>query len=341
MPKTVLMVQPQRGEKFAGIERAIQNISAILTTLGIRVQHDVRTTSSSPSERRTTYVIAHEPLASDDIDMFYCHTFLCAGSKLFRDTNTVCTHVINSRCPLDWYFHRCGCCKSPLEARRLWVRAANIKSWLAQGTFDIGVASHWMAQYLKNEGIDPRRLILLPLAWSEGCGADANWEARRQVTYIGRLSYQKGVQLLPILSTLIPDIGIDVFGEGYMSEPLRHQITSAGATASLRLRGSLPFSFVTNELLRTAVLLAPSLCPEPYGLSVSEARHAGAWVLATERGAMPEWAAIDPGVQLVDYSRPQLAAQVIRSCIHTPPPPPPDYGSRSLAAWQAWWDRCA
>lgn len=339
MPDSVLLLQPERGEHLAGTERAIRNISDILATLGIPVMHGEHVSHPRSPRCKDTYIIGNEPSLENDIDMFFCHTFLCGGGKLFRDTNTVCTHAINAGCPLDWYVHRCGSCKSPLAARREWSRAKQLKRWIRRGTFEIGVASDWMAHYLEQEGARPQRIMRLPLAWDKDRAHHAPWPQRSQVAYIGRLSYQKGVQLLPAVARLIPDIGVDVYGSGYLEESLHRRCAELGTANALRIHGPLSFDAVAHQLHRTAVLLAPSLCPEPYGLSLSEARCAGAWVIATSRGAFPEWAARDPGVRLVDYSRPDLVTRTIRACMHTPAPVPPNYNELSLSAWQAWWSR--
>jgi glycosyltransferase involved in cell wall biosynthesis len=107
------------------------------------------------------------------------------------------------------------------------------------------------------------------------------WEARRGGLYIGRLSAEKGIDVLIDAAGRQPHATIKVVGGG----PLEPQI---GAAFGERHLGFQPHDRVQAMLHEAQYLIAPSTCYETFGLALVEAFAAGTPVIASRHGAFAE-----------------------------------------------------
>lgn len=342
MNTTVIQVIGQPGDAGYGISRAARNIDRILSE--IHVAHltvgpgDV---DQAVRELPQPYVIVHDALPeTPHVDMFILHTFLCAGSKLFRHDDHVCGHPIGGRCLFDWYAGPCGSHKSPLQALSSHSRALRLGAWIRDSRFTVAVASEYMRSYIMEEGCPADRVVAVPLyhpvrSTDERPLVDSERARTVPLAYVGRLSYAKGPQQLIPLLKADPTLTCDFVGEGYLSDDLWKAATQADVMDRCHLCGSLPFVDVDPYLRTVRVVAVPTLLPEPYGLIVGEARSAGCWVLAEPRGGLSEWATNDTGVVLVRFSDIPNTLAALKRALREPAPPCPDYGHQAAAAWAA------
>ncbi len=109
------------------------------------------------------------------------------------------------------------------------------------------------------------------------------------VLYAGRLSSEKGVDVLIDAAKLLP-VGIDVTiaGDGPELATLRIRAETAGVADRVRFTGRLP-SAELHELMRaSAVVVAPSRWYENQPMIVLEAFGCARPVVASDLGGMPE-----------------------------------------------------
>ena len=103
--------------------------------------------------------------------------------------------------------------------------------------------------------------------------------------YVGRLSQEKGVQLLLEAWREQGDVPLTIAGTGPEEAALREQ---AAGMPGVRFAGWLSRDAVQAELARAAFVVAPSLCYENFPLAVAEAMAAGKPVIASHPTAMSD-----------------------------------------------------
>jgi glycosyltransferase involved in cell wall biosynthesis len=139
--------------------------------------------------------------------------------------------------------------------------------------------------------------------------------ARDGFLFVGRIVDYKGVALLPIASSLMPESApIRIIGDG----PLAAEIEKVAATdPAIHYLGRQPQPTVSREMKAAIALLVPSINYETFGLTIAEAYACGTPVIASRHGAMAELIKdgetgllFDPG----DAS--DLAAKITWACQH-------------------------
>lgn len=131
------------------------------------------------------------------------------------------------------------------------------------------------------------------------------------VLYVGRLSVEKGVRLLPGLARAIAPMPLVVAGEG----PLGPWLESERKTApNLKLLGYVEEAALAGWLAAAAVVVAPSLFYEHFGYVVAEALLAARTVVASAIGALPELVEHErTGLRVAPGDAAALAAAVRRA----------------------------
>lgn len=228
-----------------------------------------------------------EWLASEFPTVAFLHDHFplaCPGyGKFLKDTDATCERRAGPFCILAPWIQGCG-------SRRPWVhlpryvastraltRRSRVKRYL--------VASRYMARELIQNGIasDHVRVVGLPgpAAWGEPGGGES-------VLFVGRLTQDKGPAVLLEALGRLKKKPLSVFaGEG----PLRSSLVARAA--DLGLDAEFP-GWVGGEGLRhafetAAIVVVPSLWPEPFGLVGLEAMAAGRPVIGFNRGGIGEW----------------------------------------------------
>ncbi|BBH15746.1 hypothetical protein Back2_00330 [Nocardioides baekrokdamisoli] len=118
----------------------------------------------------------------------------------------------------------------------------------------------------------------------------------RTVTYVGRVesaSRWKGVQVLidafPAVVAAVPDVCLDVVGDGDDVEALRAQAEALGVSDRVRWLGNLPPAEVAARLKRTTVCAVPSLTDAECNPTVLiEAMSSGTAVVGSRVGGIPD-----------------------------------------------------
>jgi glycosyltransferase involved in cell wall biosynthesis len=180
-------------------------------------------------------------------------------------------------------------CVGLAEWLRDQPRYALIRSGLAQ-TAKVLACSRWMVEQLRVNGIaaDP---IPLPVPPPEPGFLRA--PSREPVfLYCGRLNWEKGVDLLlhafaRVLASR-PAARLRILGGGPRQAALESLAEGLGIRGGVSFEGRASFGEVETALSQVWALVAPSIWPEPLGLTAIEAITRGVPAIASSGGGFAE-----------------------------------------------------
>ncbi len=110
------------------------------------------------------------------------------------------------------------------------------------------------------------------------------------ILYVGRLSYEKGIQLLlQACKIMTLDYNLYIIGDGNYRRELEKLAGGLGISSRLIFRGWVSASQLATFYSRAKVLVVPSIWPEPFGLIGPEAMAHGCPVVAFDVGGISDW----------------------------------------------------
>lgn len=245
----------------------------------------------------------------------FIHVFLCAGGKLFRRGDRVCTHTVGPRCLVDWYVKRCGSVKSPQVAWETYRRATMHIEALKTLT-GIVVGSDFMRQYLIGEGVPEDKIFISDntIGIPQEQPVRRSSESDKNILFVGRVAYNKGVQYaIRALTILDESFRLTVVGDGYYLDALKQMAVSLGVEKRVDFAGFLHGADLEEAYRRATVAVVPSIWPEPVGLVVPEPRGRGLPVVAFDVGALGEWSRHYEAIYLAKHADPRSLARKIES----------------------------
>ena len=148
----------------------------------------------------------------------------------------------------------------------------------------------WMKEQFKAAGIDAEAVVFgvadPPDSFHQRVSAHPRF------VYCGRLSQEKGVELLVRAFARfvadVPHASLRLIGDGPRRSELEQMIRKLGIERSVTISGWLGPEGVDSELEGTWALIAPSLWAEPFGLAVVEAMMRGIPAVVSDSGAFLE-----------------------------------------------------
>lgn len=129
------------------------------------------------------------------------------------------------------------------------------------------------------------------------------------VTFVGRLSHEKGVDVLLDAMPLVHGARLAIVGSGAHDSALRNRVSSAGLTDRIMFAGTRPHAEIPTWISACDVLALPSRregCPNV----VLEALASGRPVVASSVGGVPELLNPNNGIMVPPDDAPALAAGV-------------------------------
>lgn len=143
---------------------------------------------------------------------------------------------------------------------------------------------------LANVGLYPTNLSIIPNAIRVNKEANTLSERQIDITFVGRLVVEKGVDvLLQSLASLrhdFPSIKVRIVGDGPSREALEKLAEDLDLMTSVLFTGQLNRDAVNDVLVSSKILALPSR-KESFGLVLLEAANAGCAVVATATGGIP------------------------------------------------------
>jgi len=151
--------------------------------------------------------------------------------------------------------------------------------------------SKFVRDKLIKTGFDKGKIIIIPHFVSTQINADKKADqhgtGKKYILCFGRLSEEKGIQILINAMKKLPDVKLKIAGRGYFKPNLESQVLE------LKLKNIEFLGFKNKKELQELILnsqfvIVPSLAPETFGLSALEAMAMGKVVLASNIGALSE-----------------------------------------------------
>jgi glycosyltransferase involved in cell wall biosynthesis len=193
------------------------------------------------------------------------------------------------------------------------------------------VGSRYLRDYLIAEGIDPNRVLVVDLLHrdlpvAQNVASHKTQPDICQLLFVGRLTYNKGVQyLLAALALLDRSFHLDIAGTGWFYPRAERLASVLGVAHRVSFLGNVVGIDLDDAYQRADLVIVPSIGSEGYGIVVGEARRRGVPVVVSDTGALPEWAAGDTGVFVAPRADAEGLADVIgrvrdhpQSSVHSP-----------------------
>ena len=128
------------------------------------------------------------------------------------------------------------------------------------------------------------------------------------IVFVGRLSKEKGVELLANTAKILPDINFVVAGNGPDDEVLKN-------IPNVTLKGFVTGKELTDLMANAKLLIAPSVCYENNPLSILEAHSMGVPVVTMNYGGMAELVEDGKTGVLVSVPTPEAVAEAVKKCL--------------------------
>jgi len=168
--------------------------------------------------------------------------------------------------------------------------------------------------------------------------------AEPTLVFVGRLRRYKGldwvIRTLPRVRERVPDVKLDVIGDGPWQDALVRQVAAAGLADAVRFHGFLPPAGKVRWLREAWALVQPSP-KEGWGLTVIEAGACGTAVVAADSPGLRDSVRRDETGLLVPYGDEAALADALARVLGDPA-----LRDRLASAGVRWaarfrWDECA
>jgi glycosyltransferase involved in cell wall biosynthesis len=234
----------------------------------------------------------------------------CPGfGKFLKPSAAVCGRRVGPFCAVAPWVQGCG-------SRRPWVhlpRYAAVHALLARPSRvrRFLVASRYMQRELLSNGVEGERIRVVGLPGPEPWGKVGGGNG---ILYAGRLTEDKGPAVLIEALGRMKRRPLAVFaGEGPLHRTLSERASDLGLDAEFP--GWLEGEGLRHAFESAAIVVVPSLWPEPFGLVGLEAMAAGRPVVAFDRGGISEWLSDGETGRLLKDTGPAALAEALQTLL--------------------------
>lgn len=227
------------------------------------------------------------------IQTLHNYRLLCANGALLRD-GRLCHDCVGRQLPVPAVRHGCYRHSRPQSAVVTLMQTTH----RAVGTWDrhihlfLAVSEH-LRRRLVGAGAVPeartmvRRNHVSPDPGLRPIGSDQGY-----AVYVGRLSAEKGAEILVRAAALVPRLPVRIVGDGIERAHLERLAEALGAT-NVVFRGQLPRIDALRELRGARCVVLPSTGEDSMPLAGLEAAALGVPLIGSAAGGIPE--AVDGG----------------------------------------------
>jgi glycosyltransferase involved in cell wall biosynthesis len=151
------------------------------------------------------------------------------------------------------------------------------------------------------------------------------------VLYVGRLSVEKGIDVLIHAAALLPSRRFRIVGDG----PERARLEELAATVpNVHFAGRVPHEQIEQEMRAATVVAIPSAWEEPFGRTAVEAFASGTPVVVPRRGGLGEIAAGVDDAMLADVDTPEGWAAAVGGVLDLGEEEYGDLAGRCRTSWR-------
>ncbi|MCA6378182.1 MAG: glycosyltransferase family 4 protein [Cytophagales bacterium] len=207
------------------------------------------------------------------------YRLICSGALLMRDSKP-CTLCIQEKFPIYGVKYSCHR-NSKLETAQLtFVTGIHklINTWNLKVSRYIALTEFARSQFIDSSlGILPEKIVVKPSSVTD-CGFSSVRERENYFLFVGRLSEEKGVNVL--LKTFQDrKIRLEIIGDGL----LRSQVTSASAAHNnIHYWGYKDKPFIISRIKKCIALIVPSIWYEGLPITILEAYSTGTPVIVSD-----------------------------------------------------------
>jgi glycosyltransferase involved in cell wall biosynthesis len=218
------------------------------------------------------------------VQTLHNYRLVCPASTLLRD-GRVCELCVGH---VPYYAVRYRCYRSSRAQSLALATILTVHRRL--GTWDRGVDAYialtdFGREIFARGGLPAERIFVRHNAVGET--HRSAYRGPRGAVFLGRLSPEKGLRVLLAAWRELPEIPLEIIGDGPLSEEIRTAIASPDL-AHVRLVGPLPHDEALARVAGAGMLIFPSLWYEGLPFAIVEALASGVPVIASRLGAQAE-----------------------------------------------------
>lgn len=173
--------------------------------------------------------------------------------------------------------------KSALSAFEGWLHdVLDAYGWISTYI----APSAFVRQKLVEHGVSEGKIEVVP-HFIDLEGRTPRFESEARVAYIGRLSEEKGVEVLLRAMKEAKHFTCAIIGDGPEKEKL-HALAAELKLENVEFLGALHDEALEREIIRAKAIIIPSQSYETFGLTALEAYAWGKPVISSRIGALPE-----------------------------------------------------
>jgi len=224
------------------------------------------------------------------VQTLHNYRLICPVATLYRDGH-VCTDCVG-RLPWPGILHACY---RDSRAQTAAVAAMatihrGLRTWSRKVDTYIAVSDFARAMFIRG-GLPADKVVVKPNFVPTDPGPREGDQVGRYALFVGRLSPEKGIDLLLDAWRSLPDIPLQIIGDG----PLRNVVTQAAQEnpEAIQYIGPLPHQEVLAHMKSARFVVVPSTCYETFSLITLEAFACGVPVIGPNHGVFPDF--ISPG----------------------------------------------
>jgi len=220
------------------------------------------------------------------VQTLHNYRLICPGGQLQRK-GQICENCVRKGVRWPGVVYGCYRGSSAMTAATAAMLAVHgaLGTWKRKVSLYIALSEFARAKFIEG-GVPPERITVKP-NFVHSAVKDRD-QVGDSVLFVGRLSPQKGPQLLPVSwSRLKVRIPLHILGDG----PLRADLVAQAASmqqSQIFMHGRCSTEQVVSFMGSARCLVVPSLCYEGFPLSVAEAFSCGLPVIAARIGSLAE-----------------------------------------------------
>jgi glycosyltransferase involved in cell wall biosynthesis len=219
-------------------------------------------------------------------------SFCPAGALFYARTGAICEieNTPNWRCLVNAYAKQCNT-RHPRRLAMMYRNGVRNFDWIGNVN-GLVCDSEYVAQRHARAGFSRELIAVLPspVLLPEQSTLPQSSAENRKLLFAGRLVVHKGLQvLLTALATVRQPWTLKVAGDGHDGSRLQDLCGQLKLTDHVEFLGRVDRGHMDDLYREAAVVVAPSVWPEPFGMVGPEAFSWGRPVVATAIAGMNEW----------------------------------------------------